>query len=50
MSADLSALVYWGKRIVSRYDGPECAETYVKRLSLAEERVVWVTPTNILFR
>jgi hypothetical protein len=50
MSADLPALVYWGKRIVSRYDGAERAETYVKRPGLAEERVVRLTPTNIIFR
>ena len=50
MSADLSALAYWGKRIVTRYDGPERGEAYIKREALAQERVVRLTPTNILFR
>ena len=50
MSADLPALVYWGRRIVSRYDGPERAEAYVKRAALAEERVIRLTVTKVLFR
>lgn len=50
MSADLSALVYWGRRIVSRYDGPERAEAYIKREGLVEERVVRLMPKKILFR
>jgi PPOX class probable F420-dependent enzyme len=50
MSADLSALAYWGKRIVSRYDGIERAEAYIKREGLMQERVVRLTPTKILFR
>lgn len=50
MSADLSALAYWGKRIVTRYDGPERGEAYIKREALVRERVMRLTPTNILFR
>ncbi len=50
MSADLSALVYWGRRIVSRYDGPERAEAYIQREGLVQERIVRLTPTKILFR
>lgn len=50
MSTDLPSLVYWGRRIVSRYDGPERAEAYIQRKALSEERVVRLTPTHILFR
>lgn len=50
MSADLTALVYWGRRIVNRYDGPQRAEAYVKRAALAEERVIRLTVTKVLFR
>ncbi len=50
MSAELSALAYWGRRIVSRYDGPERAEAYIKRKGLVQERIVRLTPTKILFR
>lgn len=50
ISADLSTVIYWGRRIVSRYDGPERAEAYIKRAGIAEECFVRLTPTKILFR
>jgi hypothetical protein len=49
MTADSDALLYWATRIGGRYMGEALAEAYGKRNGVAEELLVRVTPTKILF-
>lgn len=45
---DMAELARWARRIAARYMGPDQAETFGQRNSLAGELVVRVTPTKVI--
>lgn len=48
ISADMSQLAYWARRIAARYMGEAAADAYGRRNAVEGELVVRVTPSRVI--